>query len=311
VDRISIPTRLNAEKTSLLSALQQGSFYGFAILYVVIVIALLGFFSTAYGQTAQSVTGNNQGTSKEMGFEVFSIRPRADMPTSWSFGPTPTGFASSLSLWQAIMLAYAPERPQAWFSGNGSTHVRNLPKWAEDWYDINARVSENDFETWQTRSRQPELLRSALRAALQERCKLVIREQPTEVPDYQLLIRKGGPNLKTAVQDSALPQGMRLASGGVAVANPNTRFYEHFYRATMDDLVAYLAVSSDRPIRNMTGLSGIYDFRLPHIIEEERSNINEERVRNFMLDHLGLELKVGKGPGLDLIVEHIEKPDPN
>jgi uncharacterized protein (TIGR03435 family) len=78
----------------------------------------------------------------------------------------------------------------------------------------------------------------------------------------------------------------------------------------MDDLVAYLTVSSDRPIRNMTGLTGTYDFRLPHV-EEERSNMTEERVRNFLLDHLGLELKMGKGPGLDLIVEHIEKPDPN
>jgi uncharacterized protein (TIGR03435 family) len=310
VDRISIPTRLNSEKTPLLSALQQCFLYVHSILYVVIAIALLGIFSTAHGQTAHSVTSDNQATSKEMRFEVFSIRPRTDMPTSWSFGPTPTGFASTLSLWQAIMLAYAPERPQAWFSGNGSTHVRNLPRWAEDWYDINARVSEDDWKAWQTRSRQPELLRSALRAALQERCKLVIREQPTEVPDYQLVVRKGGPNLKTAVQDSVLPKGMALASGGVAVANPNTRFYEHFYRATMDDLIAYLAVSSDRPIRNMTGLTGIYDFRLPHI-EEERSNTTEERVRNFLLDHLGLELKMGKGPGLDLIVEHIEKPDPN
>jgi uncharacterized protein (TIGR03435 family) len=138
----------------------------------------------------------------------------------------------------------------------------------------------------------------------------VIREQPTEVPDYQLIVRKGGPNLKTAIQDSALPKGMTLASGGVAVANPDTRFYENFYRATMDDLVAYLTVSSDRPIRNMTGLTGIYDFRLPHV-EEERSNINGERVHNFLLGHLGLELKVGKGPGLDLIVEYIEKPGPN
>jgi hypothetical protein len=49
---------------------------------------------------------------------------------------------------------------------------------------------------------------------------------------------------------------------------------------------------------------------LPHV-EEERSNINGERVHNFLLGHLGLELKVGKGPGLDLIVEYIEKPGPN
>jgi uncharacterized protein (TIGR03435 family) len=310
VDRISIPTRLISEKTPSLSALQQCSFCGYTILYVVIELALLGFFTTAHGQTAHSVTSDNQATSKEMRFEVFSIRPRSDMPTLWRFGPTPTGFASSLSLWQAIMLAYAPERPQTWFSGKGPTHVRNLPKWADEWYDINARVSEDDLEAWQTRSRQPELLRSALRAALQVRCKLVIREQPTEAPDYQLIVRKGGPNLKASVQDSVLPKGMTLASGGVAVVNPDTRFYEHFYRATMDDLVAYLTVSSDRPIRNMTGLTGIYDFRLPHI-EEELSNINGERVHNFLLGHLGLELKVGKGPGLDLIVEHIEKPDPN
>ena len=275
-----------------------------------IEVALLGFSATAHGQAAHSATSDNKAISKEVRFEVFSIRLRADMPSEMRFGPTPNGFASSLSLWQMIMLAYAPERPQTWFSGNGPTHVRNSPKWAGDWYDIDARVSEDDLEAWQNRSRQPELLRSALRAALQERCKLVIREQPTEAPDYQLVVRKGGPNLKTAVQDGALPKGMALASGGVAVANPDTRYYEHFYRATMDDLVTYLTVSSNRPIRNMTGLTGRYDFRLPHI-EEERSNEYQERVHNFLLGQLGLELKAGKGPGLDLIVEHIEKPAPN
>jgi len=310
MDRISNPTSLIPGKTPALSALQQCSLCRYTLLYLVIEVALLGFSATAHGQAADSTISDNKTASKEVRFEVFSIRLRADMPTAWSFGPTPTGYASSLSLWQAIMLAYAPESPQTWFSGNGPTHVRNLPKWANDWYDINARVSEDDLKAWQTRSRQPELLRSALRAALKERCKLVIREQPTEVPDYQLVVRKEGPKLKAAAQDDELPKGMALASGGVAVANPDTRYYEHFYRATMDDLVTYLTVSSNRPIRNMTGLTGRYDFRLPHI-EEERSNEYQERVHNFLLGQLGLELKVGKGPGLDLIVEHIEKPDPN
>jgi hypothetical protein len=46
---------------------------------------------------------------KEMKFEVLSVRPvQTDSPGGgFNFGPTPNGFSSRLSVWQAIMLAYA------------------------------------------------------------------------------------------------------------------------------------------------------------------------------------------------------------
>jgi len=57
--------------------------------------------------------------------------------------PTPDGFVTTMTAWQMLMLAYAPD--------DGSTQtvpMINEPKWLSsspsDWYVINARVSDAD-----------------------------------------------------------------------------------------------------------------------------------------------------------------------
>jgi hypothetical protein len=88
--------------------------------------------------------------------------------------PSPNGFDSRLSLWQAIMVAYGPGNYVNW----GSVEILKAPSWIDDFYDIKARVSQADLKAWQSQSKEQELLRSAMRAALKDRCKLAIHEQP-------------------------------------------------------------------------------------------------------------------------------------
>jgi hypothetical protein len=60
----------------------------------------------------------------------------------------------------------------------------------------------------------------------------------------------------------------------------------------------------DRPIVDGTGLTGHYDFSLYRLLGVDPGD-------RYVLEKLGLELKPGTGSGLNLIVDHIEKPSPN
>jgi len=256
--------------------------------------------------SAAAVAQNGDAWKKGVRFEVFSIRPSA--PGPWlNYGLTPDGFVMRLSLFEAIEYAYFPGDPGTW--GVRGNMIQNLPDWASgtNMYDINARVAEEDVAAWRDQGEEHELLHSALRAALKERCKMVIHEQPTEVPDYQLVIAKKGLRLKASVPGAELPKGSHLPSGGVRVGERGPARW-HYYGATIVDLVDFLSFLSDgRAIHDMTGLTGHYDFTL-QLIDEPSPN---EMVFNWPVDQLGLELKPGKEVESTLVVDHIERPTPN
>jgi uncharacterized protein (TIGR03435 family) len=222
------------------------------------------------------------------------------------------GFVARLNLFQAIEYAYFAGDPGTW--GMKGNLIQNLPDWASgmNLYDVSARVPEEDMAEWRNQGNRHELLHSALQAALKERCKMVVHEQPTMVPDYQLVIAKKGLRLKASVPGAALPKGDTLQSGGVRVGErlPNKGARWRYYGATIGDLVDFLSVtSSGRSIHDMTGLTGHYDFTLEMI--GETSNDPDMTVFNWPVDQLGLVLKPGKEAGFTLAVDHIERPTPN
>jgi uncharacterized protein (TIGR03435 family) len=248
--------------------------------------------------------------TQEVKFEVLSIKPiEPGAPMSGNTAPSPNGFVARLSVWQMVQLAYAPE-----YDGtSGYAEIRNVPNWSGDFYDISARVASADLKAWQNQSRQHELLRSAMRAALKERCKLAIHEQPAIQPNFELVVRKRGPRLKAAVPSSApatVPAGGQLASGGVKVGSKiNSRTVWRYYGATMGDLVSFLNIFPHGiPVRDRTGLTGRYDFTLEQIAEPLRG---DDSIYNFPVDPLGLELKRSQESRPVLVIDHIEKPTAN
>jgi uncharacterized protein (TIGR03435 family) len=133
---------------------------------------------------------------------------RARIATS-NTTPSPNGFDARISLWHAIMVAYGPANPVSW----GSIEVVD-PKWIGEFYDMKWRVPAADLQAWQHQTREHELLRSATRAALKERCKLVLDEQPSKADIFELIISKRGPRL-TVASESVSRSGVTLVSGGV------------------------------------------------------------------------------------------------
>jgi uncharacterized protein (TIGR03435 family) len=244
--------------------------------------------------------------SAQVRFEVLSIRPaNAAVNLPMNAGPSPTGFDSRLSLWQAINVAYGPANYVNW----GSVEIRNGPSWVGDFYDIKGRVAEADLPAWQKQGTEHELLRSAMRTALKERCKLAIHEQASKGEIFELVVGKGGPRLKAAAPNATLPSGGKLPRGGVLVQTvENGRQVKTYHGATMQDLADFLCIMSGRiPVRDRTGLTGHYDFR----IEQTPPQPDENHVYSYAVGHLGLQVKPGTESRPILVIDHIEKPTAN
>ena len=149
------------------------------------------------------------GPPKDFHFEVLSIRPVDGSP--YTLGPRvgktdpdPNGFRSVLAVYQMLMVAYGPVNSSNW----GSVEVLKWPSWQAQFYDIAAKVSQADLRAWQHQGPEHGLLRAAMRAALRERCKLAIHEQPSKGDIFELVVAKGGARLKpTAPANDPRPPG--------------------------------------------------------------------------------------------------------
>lgn len=183
--------------------------------------------------------------------------------------PTPNGFTGTAGMWQLLEFAYGPPAP-AWRAVVWqSTEMRNEPGWVnEDIYAIDARVSQADLKAWQSQNRKThDLLHSALRGALKERFKFVVHEEPAQRTIFELVVAKRGPRLKPAPPDTILPVGVKLESGGVVTGTgPRGADGLNFHGATMQDLAdMMLQVLFDGPVRDLTGLTGRYDFQVSRV----------------------------------------------
>jgi uncharacterized protein (TIGR03435 family) len=277
---------------------------------VIAAPVMLGLMSPHASAAPQS---SSQGTenAKEIKFEVLSIRPiQPGAQLGLNANPSPNGFVARLSIFQLINLAYAPGDSTTW----GTMEVRNLPSWDGAFYDIDARVAAADLTAWQHQSSQHELLRSAIRAALKERCKLAVHEEPSKAADLELVVGKRGPRLQAAAPGFASRIGMKLQSGGIMGPEVvNAKNVMHFYGATMEDLARWITpLSGGIPVYDRTGLTGRYDF----ILREQTDPLDTPSEPNYFLDkypidHLGLELKRGTELRPALVVDHIERPSAN
>ncbi len=226
-------------------------------------------------------------------------------PSMGNVTPAPNGFVSTLSVWQMLQLAYVSESTANWSGGGGE--VRNCPNWSGEFYYIDARVSRADYDAWQHQSGRHELLRSAMRAALKDRCKLAIHAQPSVGKIFELSVGKGGPRLKAAAPGAAPPNARKLASGGVWVQDMAGDIQiKRFYGATMEDLIWFLNIlTSGVPIRDKTNLKGRYDFTL------QGAWRREDGVYSYPVGNLGLAIKPGTESRPAFVIDHIEKPSAN
>ncbi len=280
------------------------------------ICMLIAFVFTEPAHLSAAITqSSNVAAIKDFEFDVVSIHEvQSGYGSPRGPGFTPDGYHAGATIDWMIKFAYGQGEPMPLPNGDGISII-NLPKWAGQRYMIDARVDEKDLKAWQQRGQNLKLLRSGLQKILKERFHLALHTQQVERDGYHLVVGKKGVTFKPTPLGETLPPGRPYPDGGIS--RPPSQeditkagmLQQRFYNASMADLAIFLNLFSDRPIYDKTGLDGHYDFTVNQLKNQPE---NETTVLDlFQIKDLGLSLKLGKGPGLNLIIDHIDRPTPN
>lgn len=231
---------------------------------------------------AQSVT--------KPAFEVVSIRPL-------SSSARPTGKKAQSD---AGMLRYSGI-PMLRLIANAyqvETYQVIGPSWLqEERYEINAKLPADS-----TRDQIPLMLQ----AMLSDRFHFASHSETREIPVYALVVGKGGPKMRTAeVRDS---------QAGTRMLSITKREFKG--RTDLDEFIFLLKVGdralADRPILNMTGLSGLFDIQLDWSVDNPAPSGSSASdagpdIFSAIQDQLGLKLEPRKSPLKVVVVDRVER----
>jgi len=215
-------------------------------------------------------------------FEAASLRLNTS-GSGYYFNATPGRLEiRDVSLKILIWMAY----PAADYSFSG-------PKWLDSVkLDLVAK-----FPASEPPSRQMLMLKTLLA----ERFKLEVRQEVKDIPGYALVIAPGGLKIRHMEGPG---NGTNIAfMGHVAGTMPFTQIVE--------------SIRSDlrRPVQNMTGLSGYYEFSLTWTPNElaaknaESGTLDDRGPSIFtaLQEQLGLKLESRKVPVKIVVVDHVER----
>lgn len=232
--------------------------------------------------------------AQEPTFDVVSIRPSA--PDDWNMSMTLHDgvLTSNLFLKSLITSAYGVREGQ----------IYGLPEWAESArYNVHAKVLDADPKRFNNMTKEQR--RDLMASLLTERFHLRAHKETRILPRYELQLEKDGPKFAASHNDPAV--------SGIA---PKVEYREGSLRATsvfMLMLVSCVEENVDRPVVDLTGLTGRYDFTLRWTPEDKPTTAPDAPPTLFTALHeqLGLRLHANKGPVEVLVVDHIDQPDAN
>jgi len=193
-------------------------------------------------------------------------------------------------------------------------------------------------------ARQETMRGPMLQALLEDRFQLKIHRETREIPVYELTVAKGGARLQPYREGSCVPFDRFDPGTGKAAGQPFTSMCGWLHAGknggidvngtTIENVCRLLSDSSDRDIIDKTGLAGLFDIhfdthpaappagvtpgltdtaepRPPTAAEAALRKL--ERFAEFQsaLPKLGLKLEPAKGPGVFLVIDHVERPSGN
>jgi uncharacterized protein (TIGR03435 family) len=198
-----------------------------------------------------------------------------------------------------IMVAYRVKADQ----------IVGSPPWLEtDLYDMEAKADKPS---------SPDELHTMLMNMLVDRMQLKFHREQRDMRRYALTVDKDGPKLTPHEAQSAHDPWIDITP---------ERFLHLKLTATavpIDYAAFRLAQLMDRPVVDMTGLKGGYDFKLSYTADlppgfPEGGKINGEEpdtsgptIFQAVKAQLGLELKAGRGPVEVIVIDRVEKPTAN
>jgi uncharacterized protein (TIGR03435 family) len=226
-------------------------------------------------------------------FDVASVKPTGRPPVSGTAGWTVShGSFTARDAWVRGLIAYA--------HGVRAALIHGGPAWVDtEQYDVMAKAESTDASEDQ--------VKAMLRTLLADRFKLVAHSETRELPSYALTIGKNGPKMQEA-KDSDKTYASFAGKGQLVCT-----------RVNMLGLVIVLSNALGGPVRDETGLTGLYNFSLDWTdpLSSRRPGNAQQAVDSppdvfqAVQDQLGLKLIAKKGPVEILVIDHIEKSSEN
>jgi uncharacterized protein (TIGR03435 family) len=290
---------------------------------------------TCLSLLAFSLTGIFAQSSSNR-FEVASIKPSDPNTQGITFRNGPgTVNISGATLKLLIEQAYDVREFQ----------ISGGPGWINsDRYDIVAKIERDEkapsnLQNPTDQRKAMEQQRERLRALLAERFQLKIRRETKELQAYALTLARGGPKLKESPLNDMSPnpngdQRQKPLRGPMIRVGRGQIIGQYI---SLDFLAQLLAQQVGRPVLDMTGLKGAYDFTLewtpdqaqgpgpgfggsggPSIAKEAPQPANPAPAESSgvsvfaaIQEQLGLKLESQKAPVEIIVIESVEKPSEN
>lgn len=260
-------------------------------------------------------------------FEVASVKPSAN-------ADTPMGNVNRGLHIDGAMVSING-MPLKWYIHYAYTVKENQVS-APDWLNAERFDVVAKLPAGATREQIPAMMQ----ALLADRFKLTLHKEAKEFPVYALVVGKGGLKAKESPLDPDTDEGPSKANvdvnvvGGqngatVSLGKGASVAFEAQRLVATKVTMAYLADSlaryEDRPVVDMTGLTGTYDLTLAYNLDDVRqlilssappgtplpprqADVGETSVSLLdSLQQVGLRLEPRKAPLDILVVDHIEK----
>jgi uncharacterized protein (TIGR03435 family) len=135
--------------------------------------------------------------------------------------------------------------------------------------------------------------REMLRALLADRFHLTLHRDRSALSYYALTAVNGAAKLKPAAEGCKPQRNPELLDA---------------CGQTMEQLARFLIAHADRPVVDMTGISGKFDYEIPISRAEP---IDFRALAASLQEHLKLKLEARNGPIEILVVDHVERPSTN
>jgi uncharacterized protein (TIGR03435 family) len=312
---------------------------GFAVAAMLLIFGVANATPSLAKPQDQSPVRTPAPAAPTYEFDVATIKPSP--PTAGNGGVA--GFfaddsfqAKNYTLRAVLLWAYGM------WAGRDET-VLGGPKWLDtDKYYITAKMDSTVADKlMKLTPDQRQLAREQMvQALLADRLKLTVHREPRELPIYLLTLAKNGPKLKESkpgdTYEKAFPYADNFADpvrAGVCFTVGNGSGDQrtmtlYCFGVSTFGLARGLKFWSGRPVQDMTGLKGSYDFTLtwgfsPAASGSSAAGSDSQSVPSAsdpsgapdlfaaVQQQLGLKLESTKGPVEIIVIDHVERPSGN
>lgn len=247
------------------------------------------------GQPAAPSTSSQraQSTPPTFSFEVATIKPAAPSPDGHTHINYPAGDRfSAQNITLLALLSWAFRLPQK--------QILDAPPWLSSTrFDLQAKLNAQDAPLNLSSEEDHARKREMLEALLADRCNLKLHTETRLLPDYELVLAKGGPRLQPSIHN------------GTSI---NT-FRNHLdLQGLTPTLIAeQLSYVAGRIVVDKTNLTGRFDVQLRWTPDDAPATDPDAPPTLFTAieEQLGLKLQPAKDPIPVLVIDHVDPPSAN